>query len=68
LVGLRDPEPSRQVLIYAALGDRARTLDALERAADVVPQRIVLWLGYPELAFLRDDPRYLRLLTRFHLR
>jgi serine/threonine-protein kinase len=68
LVGLRDPEPSRQVLIYAALGDRARTLDALERAADVVPQRIVLWLGYPELAFLRDDPRYLRLLTQFHLR
>jgi hypothetical protein len=43
-------------LIFAGLGDKPRTLDALDRMAYVGPQRIGMFLHYPELAFLRGDP------------
>jgi hypothetical protein len=48
--------PHRQAVVFAALGDKARTLEALNRAAVTVPQRTVIMLVYPEMAFLRGDP------------
>jgi hypothetical protein len=59
--------PYRQALIYAALGDRDRTFEALTRAADVLPQRTVLLLVYPEMALLRGDPRLAVLRRKFNL-
>jgi tetratricopeptide (TPR) repeat protein len=46
---------------YGAVGDRARALTALERAAEL-PLIDVTWLDRcPALARVRDDPRFLRL-------
>jgi serine/threonine-protein kinase len=50
--------PYRLAIIYAALGDKHRALEALDRAADIVPQRVALLLMYPEMAPLRDDARF----------
>ena len=50
--------PYRLAIIYAALGDNDRALEALDRAADIVPQRVGLLLMYPEMAPLRSDPRF----------
>jgi serine/threonine-protein kinase len=49
--------PTEQALIFAGLRDRERTFEALERMASLGPQRVGVFLNYPELAFLRDDPR-----------
>ncbi|HEU4688545.1 MAG TPA: protein kinase, partial [Vicinamibacterales bacterium] len=59
--------PHRQAVVYAALGDKARTLEALNRAADTVPQRTVMMLAYPEMALLRGDPGLAVLRKRFKL-
>jgi tetratricopeptide (TPR) repeat protein len=48
---------NEQALIFAGLGDKDRTFDALDRMAPLGPQRIGLYLDYPELALLRGDPR-----------
>jgi hypothetical protein len=48
---------NEQALIYAGLGDRDRTLEALERMAVVGAQRIGQYLNYPEMALLLSDPR-----------
>jgi Flp pilus assembly protein TadD len=45
---------NEQVLIFAGLGDKDRTFEALDR---MTAQRIGLYLNYPELALLRGDPR-----------
>jgi TolB-like protein len=50
--------PYRLAIIYAALGDKDRALQALDRAADVLPQRVALLLMYPEMAPLRGDARF----------
>jgi tetratricopeptide (TPR) repeat protein len=47
----------QQVLIYAGLGDRDGTLDALNRMVELGPVRVGLTLSGPELSFLRGDPR-----------
>jgi serine/threonine-protein kinase len=49
--------PNRQALIYAALGDKDRAFEALERLAELNPRRAGAYLSYPELAVLRGDPR-----------
>ena len=49
--------PSRTMLIYAGLGDRDRTYDALVRTADINWWRAATWLHRPEMALLRGDPR-----------
>jgi tetratricopeptide (TPR) repeat protein len=49
--------PNRQALIYAALGDKDRAFEALERLALLNPRRAGAYLYYPELAALRGDPR-----------
>jgi hypothetical protein len=48
---------NEQALIYAGLGDKDRTLEALERMTVVGAQRVGQYLNYPELALLRGDPR-----------
>jgi TolB-like protein len=51
------PNPFNEALVYAGLGDKNRTLDALERMAALGPVRIGLTLSSPEFAFVRGDPR-----------
>jgi TolB-like protein/predicted Zn-dependent protease len=48
---------NEQALIFAGLGDKARAYEALKRMADLGPQRVGLYLNYPEFAFLRGDER-----------
>ena len=49
--------------IFACLGDKDRTFDALERAAATGPFRVGRALTWPEMSLLRGDPR-LNLLRR----
>jgi tetratricopeptide (TPR) repeat protein len=50
--------PLRLAIIYAALGDDDRALLALDRAADILPQRVGLIMMFPEMASLRGDARF----------
>jgi TolB-like protein/Tfp pilus assembly protein PilF len=63
----QDGPPSRLAVIYAALGDKDRTFDALDRMAVVEPQRLPIMLMYPEMAALRGDARFTALRKRFGL-
>jgi Flp pilus assembly protein TadD len=49
--------PNEQALIFAGLRDGDRALQALDRMAMLGPQRIGMYLNYPEFALLRGDPR-----------
>ena len=49
--------PFNQARIFACLGDKDRTFEALDRAAAAGPVRIGWALTSPELALLRGDPR-----------
>jgi tetratricopeptide (TPR) repeat protein len=49
--------PFNHALIFAGLGDKDRTFEALERAAAGGPFRIGRALTWPELSLLRGDPR-----------
>jgi serine/threonine-protein kinase len=49
--------PRRQTLIYAGLGDKDRLFEALERMAADKDPLVQLYISYPELALIRDDPR-----------
>jgi serine/threonine-protein kinase len=60
-------EPYRLALIHAALGNKDRTFEALNRAADIVPHRVVPLLSYPEMRLLRGDPRLAALRQRLQL-
>jgi hypothetical protein len=44
-------------VIFAGLGDKDRSFDALEHATFLGPIRIGWALGEPEYALLRGDPR-----------
>ncbi len=57
--------PFRLAVIHAALGQYDQALDALERAADIVPHRVVALLREPEMAALHDHPRVVALRRRF---
>lgn len=59
--------PYRATIIYAALGDRDRAFEALARTAEREPQRVPLLLTWPEMASLRDDPRFTDIRKRFRL-
>jgi TolB-like protein/Flp pilus assembly protein TadD len=48
---------NEQALVFAGLGDKDRTFEALDRMTALGAQRVGVFLNYPELAFLRDDPR-----------
>src|SRR5262249_44060180 len=47
----------QQALTFAGLGDKERTLDALERMARFGPVRLGRDLTYPEFDLVRGDPR-----------
>jgi hypothetical protein len=47
----------QQVLIFAGLGDKDGTFNALDRMTELGPVRVGLTLRGPELSFLRGDPR-----------
>jgi TolB-like protein/Flp pilus assembly protein TadD len=49
--------PDGKAMIFAGLGDKERTLDALDRMTVLGAQRIGRMLTCPELALLRGDPR-----------
>ncbi len=49
--------PFNRALIFAGLGDKDRTFEALDLAAAGGPFRVGRMLGYPEFALLRGDPR-----------
>jgi TolB-like protein/Flp pilus assembly protein TadD len=52
-----DQRPYAQALTFAGLGDKERTLDALERMAIFGPVRLGRDLTYPEFDLVRGDPR-----------
>lgn len=49
--------PLHQALILAGLGDKSRTLEALERMAPLGPYRLGSTLTFPELALVQGDSR-----------
>jgi TolB-like protein/predicted Zn-dependent protease len=49
--------PARLALIYAGLGDTDRVFQSLETMAADRDPRVGVYLTYPELALIRDDPR-----------
>jgi tetratricopeptide (TPR) repeat protein len=51
------PGALQQVLIYAGLGDKDRTFEALDHMVEFGPIRVGRTLAFPELALLRGDPR-----------
>jgi adenylate cyclase len=51
------PRPLAQAMVFAAMGDKERTIAALERAAPLGPIRIGRALVPPSMNFVRDDPR-----------
>lgn len=54
--------PYSVALIYCALGEKVRALDALEQAYDM-RDAFLIWLGAePALDILRGEPRFLSLL------
>jgi TolB-like protein/thioredoxin-like negative regulator of GroEL len=59
--------PNEQALILAGLGDKDGTFEALGRMAALGPQRVGLYLNYPELTLLRGDPRLTALDRRLGL-
>jgi len=59
--------PINHALIFAGLGDKDRTLEALDRAAAGGPFRIGRALSWPELSLLRGDPRLKALRRRVGL-
>jgi len=56
--------PNEQALILAGLGDKDGTFEALDRMTALGPQRVGLYLSYPEFALLRGDPRLAALHRR----
>ena len=56
-VAISSRNPFNQALIFAGLGDKDRTLEALDRAATVGPFRMGTALTWPELSLLHGDPR-----------
>jgi hypothetical protein len=59
--------PFRLSFIYAALGDRTRALDALESMFATERQRLASAMMQPELAMLRDDPRWIALRRQLQI-
>jgi TolB-like protein/Flp pilus assembly protein TadD len=57
LAAAASQNPFQQALIFAGLGDKERTLGAVERMAALGPARLGRDLTYPEFALIRGDPR-----------
>jgi TolB-like protein/Flp pilus assembly protein TadD len=57
LAAVVDPNIFNKAQIFAGLGDKDRTLEALDRAVVAGPSRIGTALTFPEFTLLRGDPR-----------
>jgi len=57
LIATSAQHPFQQALIFAGLGDKDRTFEALDRMAVQGPVRIGRTLTYPEFSLIRGDPR-----------
>ena len=55
------------MMVYAALGDKDRALAELERLVAQNPWRAATWMGRPEVAIIRGDPRYVAIRDRLGL-
>jgi hypothetical protein len=58
---------NERALIFAGLGDKDRTLEALEDMGSRGAQRVGRFLMYPEFAILRGEPRVKTLRERVGL-
>jgi tetratricopeptide (TPR) repeat protein len=58
---------SRNMLIYAGLGDKDRAFEALSRTAEINWWRAATWMRRPEMALLRGDPRIAALKKQLRL-
>ena len=67
LAAEHEDSPSNLATIYASLGDKDRTFEALERVAVVQPHHLGRLLINPEMAVLRGEPRLAALRERFGL-
>ncbi len=67
LAAEHEDSPSGLAIIYAALGDKDRTFEALEQMAVVQPHHVGRMLINPEMAVLRGDPRLAALRKKFGL-
>jgi hypothetical protein len=54
---VRADDPYHLAIIYSGLGDKERTFESLNRAADRADHRAPAFLFSPETEFLRGDPR-----------
>ena len=61
------PNAFSQAIVYAGLGDKDRTFEALDRVAGLGAARIGRALNQPEFALLRGDPRARALQKRVGL-
>jgi serine/threonine protein kinase/cytochrome c-type biogenesis protein CcmH/NrfG len=59
--------PYAEAMVYAFMGDKERTFEALERVATSAPHRLGRLLMAPELAGLRGNPRVVALRRKFGL-
>jgi Flp pilus assembly protein TadD len=59
--------PFQQALIFAGLGDKNRTLEALDRMTSLGALRVGRTLNYPELALVQGDPRLIALRRKVGL-
>jgi tetratricopeptide (TPR) repeat protein len=57
LLGGEGRNPSGRAWVYAGLGDRDRVFEALEAMAARKDPRLRMYVSFPELALIRDDPR-----------
>jgi TolB-like protein/Flp pilus assembly protein TadD len=64
----RSTYPNEQALIFAGLGDKDRTFEALDRMQSLGAQRVGIHLNYPEItSSLRGDPRLRALYQKIGL-
>ena len=59
--------PATLAVVYAALGDKPRALDALERLSATMPHHLGRTLLLPELASLQGEPRFAALRKQLNL-
>ena len=67
LIAANKGSPFAEAIIYAALQDNDRALEALERTAVSQPHRVGRLLIAPEMAPLRGDLRFTALRKKLHL-
>jgi TolB-like protein/Tfp pilus assembly protein PilF len=63
----RGAQNRKWLLFYACLGDKDRAFDYLERMYAERDPVLPFWLPYPELAWMRPDPRFAALRQKLNL-